>query len=69
MVPAMPSETPVARVASLLLGRPVLDYIDDRREAGVTWQAIADELADLTNGEVVVTWQAIQGWARRAPAA
>lgn len=58
--------TPRQRLADLLLGRPVLDFITERRANGSTWPQIRDELRDATDGEIDVTWQAVQQWGSQA---
>jgi hypothetical protein len=60
-------QNPRIRLASLLIGRDVLDLIDEMRANAATWPQVRDAIADLTNGEVDVTWQAVQAWARREP--
>lgn len=58
-------QTPRMRLASLLMGRNVLDLIEEYRANGATWQEIRQAIRDATNGEIDVTWQAVQSWARR----
>lgn len=65
----MASTTPPRqRLADVLLGRPVLDLIAEMRAAGHSWPAIRDHLRDATDGEIDVTWQALQQWHNRANA-
>jgi len=45
------------------LGLPLADLIADRREAGDSWQTIADTLDEQTDGVVSVSWMTIQRWA------
>ena len=52
------------RLASLLIGRPVLDLIAEMRANDATWPEVRQAIADQTSGEVDVTWQAVQAWAR-----
>lgn len=65
----MPRETPRMRLASLLLQRPVLDFIQEHRSGGKTWQQVALALRDATDGEIAVSWQAVQQWANRCATA
>jgi hypothetical protein len=66
-VPDVPKpSTPVQRLASVLIGRPVTSFIAERRAAGDTWQTVRDALCEATAGEVDVTWQAVQKWAAEA---
>lgn len=66
-VPDMTSPAPPRqRLADVLLGRPVLDVIAEARAAGISWPQIRDLIRDSTDGEIDVTWQAIQQWHRTA---
>lgn len=58
--------SPRQRLADLLLGRPVVEFIAERRANGTTWPQIRDELCDATDGEIDVTWQAVQQWGSQA---
>lgn len=57
---------PRQRLADVLLGRPVLDYIAEYRADGKSWPQIRDLLRDATDGEIDVSWQALQQWVGRA---
>lgn len=57
-----PTETPNQRLATLLLRQPLDEWVDERRDTGATWQAIADELAKVTAGQVAVTREALRLW-------
>jgi hypothetical protein len=61
-------ETPTQRLATLLLGQPVRDWIAEQRENGRSWRTIANDLKARTNGQVDVTHEAIRGWADEAAA-
>lgn len=58
----MQTETPTQRLASLLLREPVLPWIRQRREAGKTWRAVADDLRTMTKGEIDIPHQTIAYW-------
>lgn len=65
----MPNNTPHERLATLVLGRPVGEFIaehyaDDRSDA---W--ISRALADQTAGDVTVTRETIRQWRLRHEAA
>jgi hypothetical protein len=45
---------------------PIEDFIADRRDAGDSWQTIADEIAELTDGLVAPHWSTVQRWVGRA---
>lgn len=61
----MRDETPTMRLASRLLQEPVLPWIRQRREAGKSWQAIAEELKTLTSGDIDVPRQTLVAWVER----
>jgi hypothetical protein len=63
------ASTPRQRLADLLLGRSVLDFIAERRADGKTWPQVRDDLCDATDGEIDVSWQAVQQWASQSVAA
>lgn len=48
------------------LGIPLADFIADQRDDHKSWQKIADELADRTDGIVSVSWMTIQRWSEDA---
>lgn len=55
----------------MLLGRPVLDWVREKRaeDPQPSWTAIAEELNHRTNGAVVVTREAIRQWVNPKQAA
>lgn len=67
------SRTSLRHVADRILrergpAQPLADFIADRREVDrpggpLSWQAIADEIAEHTDGIVQVTWITVQRWA------
>jgi hypothetical protein len=56
------------RLADELLGRPVLDFIAEKRASGETWTNIAFALREATHGEIAVSGEALRQWAARGPA-
>ena len=54
--------TPTQRLASLLLQQPVTDWIADRRDAGLSWRRIEQELSTTTGGQIDVTAETLRGW-------
>lgn len=58
----MSAPTTRMRLADLILGRPVVEFIGERRAAGQSWPAIRDALREATGGEIAITWQAVQQW-------
>lgn len=57
--------TPTQRLAALLLGEPVNQWISLRRRNGVSWRAIAKELEAATDGQIDVTYETLRGWMDR----
>lgn len=49
--------TPSLRLATVLLGEPVGDWVIRRRRAGASWPAIAEALGLATNGQVALSAQ------------
>lgn len=49
-------------------GYPLGDWISDKRsgKTPMSWQKIADELSDRTDGIVSVSWMTIQRWSEDA---
>ena len=54
------------RLAGLLLGRPVGEFIAEKRANGSTWPDIAVALRDATDGEIAVTGEAVRQWAAQS---
>ena len=55
--------TPTQRLAGMILGKPVKDYIAERRALGRSWRLVARDLYDATNGQIDITYQAAKNWA------
>lgn len=53
---------PRQRLASLLLGRDVLDFIEEHYANGTSYRRIAVALRDATDGEIDVSDQTIRSW-------
>lgn len=62
------AETPKQQLASVLLNRPVADFISDRRAAGRSYRHITRDLYDATNGKIDVTNETIRSWHGQAEA-
>lgn len=56
--------TPTQRLATLLLGQPVADYVADLRSAGRSWRVIARDLYKATQGQIDVTAETLRGWSK-----
>jgi len=61
--------TPNQKLAGMLLGKPVKDYIQERRDAGRSWRLVARDLYEATNGQIDITYQAAKNWAADKDAA
>jgi len=55
--------TPQQKLARLLLGRPVDQWIQERRAAGRSWRLITRDLYEATNGQIDVTHETVRAWA------
>lgn len=53
---------PRQRLADLLLGRPVLDFIAERRADDASYRRIAADLRDATSGEIDVSDVTVRAW-------
>jgi len=51
-------------LASLVLGRDVLDWMREREAAGASLRGIAFDLSDITGGKVRVSPETIRNWLR-----
>lgn len=45
-------------------GLPLADWLADQRDAGMSWPAIRDALAELTGGAVSLNWTTLLRWHR-----
>lgn len=50
-----PTPSPAVRLASLLLGEDLGDWVTAQRAEKQSWRHIADRLVDKTNGQVSLT--------------
>jgi hypothetical protein len=57
----MADATPLRRLAELLLGEPLEDFVRSRRPHKA-WRFIARDLYDATNGEIDVTHESLRLW-------
>lgn len=53
---------PRQRLASLLLSRPVMEFIAERRADDVPYRRIARDLRDATAGEIDVSDMTVRAW-------
>lgn len=62
--------TPTQRLADQLLCRPLAEYVAEKRSAKPrwSWQLIAEQLAEDTDGQVTVTREALRTWYGEAAA-
>lgn len=51
------------KLASILLGQDVREWIAGRRNDGRSWRLISRDLYEATNRQVDVTHEAIRSWA------
>lgn len=53
---------PRQRLATLLLGRPVTEFIAERRANGDSYRTVAAALRDATSGEIDVSDVTVRTW-------
>lgn len=54
--------TPNMKLAGLLLGQPVEQWVQARRDEGMSWRKIEAALEAATNGQVAVEHETIRRW-------
>lgn len=54
--------TPTYRLAEILLGEPLDEWVRSRRRNGASWRLIAMELWQRTNQEVIVSFETLRSW-------
>lgn len=54
--------SPTQRLASLKLGRPLEEYVAEKRNAGLPWSSIAAEISLDTEGEVEISRESLRLW-------
>ena len=54
--------TPNMKLASILLGQDVREWIGQRRSDGRSWRLISRDLYEATNKQVNVTHEAVRSW-------
>lgn len=58
------SLTPTQRLAEVVLGRPLDQYVAEKRQSRPrwSWSLIAEQLADDTSGQVTVSAEILRVW-------
>ncbi|MDP4015356.1 MAG: hypothetical protein U0990_11485 [Candidatus Nanopelagicales bacterium] len=54
--------TPNQRLAQLLLGTPLDQWLSTKRTSGTPWRAIARDLYTATNGQIDMSHETIRIW-------
>ena len=54
--------TPTQQLASIKLGRPLADYVAEKRATGSPWSSIAADLSLDTDGTVDVSRETLRLW-------
>lgn len=54
--------TPTRRLADLLLGGRLDQFVLTKRAEGRSWRLIARDLWETTNGELDVTYETLRAW-------
>jgi hypothetical protein len=55
-------QSPTYRLADILLGGKLADYVHEARAAGRSWRRIAIDLRDVTKTEIDVTHETLRSW-------
>jgi hypothetical protein len=56
------------KLASILLDKPVEDWIQEQRDQGTSWHKIALALHAATGGQIALTGEAIRLWSKEGAA-
>jgi len=56
------TKTTTQRLATMLVGKPIGEWVAQRRAQNMSWRKIAVELHDHTNGQVSVTGETLRLW-------
>jgi hypothetical protein len=52
----------IADWATEILGRPLAEWIADRRASGATWRQITKDLEESTGGRIRVNQETVRTW-------
>jgi hypothetical protein len=63
MEPKTAQQSPAQLLATLLIGEPVVQWINHRRALGATWKVITREIHQATNGQLDLTEKTVRDWA------
>ena len=63
------TDTPTQKLASIILGQDVREWIVRRRSDGRSWRLISRDLYEATNKQVDVTHESIRSWVIESDAA
>jgi hypothetical protein len=58
----MPKPTAKQRLADLVLGRPLAEFVAERRANEVAWRRIGREVLDATDGTVEISGETLRAW-------
>lgn len=58
----MAEPSPTQRLAGIILGEPVNDWITARRAEGMSWRLISRSLRERTGGQIDVTYETLRAW-------
>jgi hypothetical protein len=60
----MTDQTPTQQLATVLLGRPLAEYVAEKRSARPrwSWALISEQLATDTDRQVAVSHEALRSW-------
>jgi hypothetical protein len=58
----VPKQTAKQRLADLVLGRPLAEFVAERRADNRAWRLISRDLADATDGAIEITGESLRSW-------
>lgn len=58
----MAHATPLHRLASAILGRPLEEWVRERRADGMSWRVMAHDLYADTDRQVSVSFETLRAW-------
>ena len=58
----MPKQTAKQRLADLVLGRPLAEFVAERRASDMAWRRISRELLDATDGAIDISGESLRSW-------
>lgn len=64
MVIGVPDAKPAQRLAEVLLGQPLDQWVAERRAVGMSWRTISADLAVSTQHQLKINRETLRNWYR-----